>query len=162
MDDDQLELAQRRLQEAVKTKVEADLFRYYRNVGSIIIAVLGAVGIAFGWPAMQSFSRKDFFRRSLKKSQSRLKEAKAATQEALKRAREAEQAAEQAKFRRCSVERGYWTSQTSVIQDVLVNLGSAKEQLDAFTDKISELESASPISTNSRSAIQSAGANWKA
>lgn len=51
---DTIELMRRRLEEDVKSNVEGALFRYYRNVGSIIIAVLGAVGISIGWPALVS------------------------------------------------------------------------------------------------------------
>lgn len=51
-DQDAYELLRRRLEDDVKQKVESDLFRYYRNLGSIIIAVLGAVGISIGWPAL--------------------------------------------------------------------------------------------------------------
>ncbi len=47
---DEVELTRRRLEEQVKAKVEGDLFRYYRNVGSIVAAVLAAVGIFIGWP----------------------------------------------------------------------------------------------------------------
>ncbi len=51
---DELELTRRRLEEQIKAKVEADLFRYYRNVGSAIVAVLGLVGFTVGWPAVQA------------------------------------------------------------------------------------------------------------
>jgi hypothetical protein len=53
MDRDALELAQRRLVEEVRAKVERDLFRYYRNVGSAIVVVLGTVGVTVGWPAFR-------------------------------------------------------------------------------------------------------------
>lgn len=53
-DEDAYELARRRLEDDVKKKVEDDLFRYYRNIGSIIITVLGMVGITIGWPALLS------------------------------------------------------------------------------------------------------------
>lgn len=53
-DDDKYELVRRRLEDEVKSKVEGELFRYYRNLGSIIITVLGAVGITIGWPALVS------------------------------------------------------------------------------------------------------------
>lgn len=53
-DKDAIELTRRRLEDEIKEKVEGELFRYYRNIGSIIIAVLGAVGITFGWPALLS------------------------------------------------------------------------------------------------------------
>ncbi len=51
---DEEELLQRRLEETIRNNVEARLFRYYRNVGSAIITVLGLVGITIGWPALQA------------------------------------------------------------------------------------------------------------
>jgi hypothetical protein len=51
-DQDAYELTRRRLEDDVKKKVEGDLFRYYRNLGSIVVTVLGAVGIGLGWPAL--------------------------------------------------------------------------------------------------------------
>lgn len=42
------------LEGEVRTNVETALFRYYRNLGSVIIAVLGLVGISLGWPALKS------------------------------------------------------------------------------------------------------------
>ncbi len=53
-EEDTFELLRRRLEDDVKSEVEGALFRYYRNVGSTIIAVLGAVGYFIGWPAMLS------------------------------------------------------------------------------------------------------------
>jgi hypothetical protein len=52
-DEENFELQRRRLEDAVKSKVEAELFRYYRNLGSIIITILAAVGIAIGWPQLK-------------------------------------------------------------------------------------------------------------
>jgi uncharacterized phage infection (PIP) family protein YhgE len=48
------ELLQRRLEETIRVNVEAKLFRYYRNVGSLIITALGLVGVTIGWPALQA------------------------------------------------------------------------------------------------------------
>jgi predicted nucleic acid-binding Zn-ribbon protein len=42
------------LEGQVRANVETALFRYYRNLGSAIIAVLGLVGISLGWPALKS------------------------------------------------------------------------------------------------------------
>ena len=54
MDKDEEELLQRRLVETIRANVEANLFRYYRNLGSLIITVLGLVGVTFGRPALPS------------------------------------------------------------------------------------------------------------
>lgn len=53
LDDARIQLAILNMQGEVKAKVEADLFRYYRNLGSIILAVLASVGVFIGWPAVQ-------------------------------------------------------------------------------------------------------------
>jgi len=53
LEEDKEELLQRRLEEKIQENVETKLFRYYRNVGSAIITVLGLVGISIGWPALQ-------------------------------------------------------------------------------------------------------------
>lgn len=52
-EEEAFELQRRRLEDEVKAKVEKDLFRYYRNLGSIIIAVLAAVGVVIGWPQLK-------------------------------------------------------------------------------------------------------------
>ena len=54
MEKDEEELLQRRLEETIRANVEAKLFRYYRNVGSLIITILGIVGVTIGWPALQA------------------------------------------------------------------------------------------------------------
>jgi archaellum component FlaC len=41
------------LSREIKSDVEGSLFRYYRNVGSIIFATLAFVGVAFGWPQIK-------------------------------------------------------------------------------------------------------------
>lgn len=54
LEKDEEELLQRRLEEEIRANVESKLFRYYRNVGSVIITILSLVGISIGWPALQS------------------------------------------------------------------------------------------------------------
>lgn len=56
------ELGRRRLEEVVQKNLEGRLFRYYRNVGSIIIAVLAFFGYTVGWPAIQGQIEKSIDR----------------------------------------------------------------------------------------------------
>jgi hypothetical protein len=42
------------LEGEIRANVETALFRYYRNLGSAIITVLGLAGISLGWPALKS------------------------------------------------------------------------------------------------------------
>lgn len=42
------------IREEVKSSVEKDLFKYYRNLGSVVLTVLAAVGITVGWPSLKS------------------------------------------------------------------------------------------------------------
>lgn len=51
-EEDEAELIRRRLEDEIKANVEKELFRYYRNVGSVIITVLGFVGVSIGWPSL--------------------------------------------------------------------------------------------------------------
>lgn len=50
--DDLVELLTNRIETSVKKRVEADLFRYYRNLASIVVLVLGVFGYTVGWPAL--------------------------------------------------------------------------------------------------------------
>ena len=54
METDEEELLQRRLEDKIRENVEDKLFRYYRNVGSMIIAAFGVVGVTIGWPALEN------------------------------------------------------------------------------------------------------------
>src|SRR5208337_4413502 len=47
------------LEGVVRANVESALFRYYRNLGSAIIAVLGIIGISLGWPEFKSYLKEE-------------------------------------------------------------------------------------------------------
>lgn len=89
MTPDEAELTRRRLEEQVKAKVEADLFRYYRNVGSIVFAVLATVGIFIGWPQIKALIVDQVDTQVAAQVKAPVEAAKAATLEAEKTAREA-------------------------------------------------------------------------
>jgi prefoldin subunit 5 len=50
---DEQELSRRRLEEEIQKNLETRLFQYYRNIGAIIVTVLGVFGYTVGWPAVQ-------------------------------------------------------------------------------------------------------------
>lgn len=52
LEDARIQLAILKMKEEVKKSVETDLFKHYRNLGSVIFGVLGVAGITIGWPAL--------------------------------------------------------------------------------------------------------------
>ncbi len=86
---DEVELTRRRLEEQVKAKVEGDLFRYYRNVGSIVATVLAAAGIFIGWPQIKALIVDQVEIQVAGQVKAPVEAAKSATLEAEKTAREA-------------------------------------------------------------------------
>ncbi len=93
MTPEEIELTRRRLEEQVKAKVEADLFRYYRNVGSIVVAVLASVGIFVGWPQVKALIVHQVDTQVEAQVKAPVEAARSATQEAEKTAREADKIA---------------------------------------------------------------------
>lgn len=141
MDGDQLELAQRRLEDQVKAKVETDLFRYYRNLGSVVVLVLGAFGFSIGWPTV----KREIENQITTLVSEPVKEAIAATQKARHTANEAQRLADNVLGR---IDERQKQLQKDIgrinarYDEVSINYGSAKTRLDEINSEVSLLEEA--------------------
>ncbi|MBX3566908.1 MAG: hypothetical protein KF914_02545 [Rhizobiaceae bacterium] len=145
MDSNEIELTRRRLEDEVRTKVEGSLFRYYRTLGSAIIAALAAVGYFIGWPALMSQIDREVKAQISIQVTEPVRKANAAAEQARASAAEADKVANVILVRLEERQAGLRDAIGQVnarYDEAAVNLGTAKSRLAAINDQVVDLEEA--------------------
>ena len=145
MDSNELELTRRRLEDEVRAKVESSLFRYYRNLGSAIIAALAAVGFFVGWPALKSQIDREVQSQISKQVSEPVRKANEAAEQARTSAAEADKVANvilgRLEERQASLREAIGHVNARY-DEAAVNLGTTKSRLAAINDQVADLEEA--------------------
>lgn len=142
---DQVELIRRRLEEDVKAKVERDLFRYYRNLGSIVIAALGFVGVVIGWPQLKALVREQVESQVTRQVKAPVEAAQAVTADAEKMADKARRTAEEilARLEERQLELKDDIGRVNARYDeAAVSYGAHKSRLNGLNGEIDSLQQA--------------------
>ena len=145
MDSNEFELTRRRLEDEVRGKVEGSLFRYYRNLGSAILAALAGVGFFVGWPALRSQIDNEVKAQISTQVTEPVRKANEAADQARKSASEADKVAnetlsrledrqEQLRDQIGNINRSY--------EDAAILLGATKSRLKAIDSNLAGLEEA--------------------
>lgn len=145
MDSDQFELLKRRLEEQVKDSVEARLFQYYRNMAGIVVAVLAFVGIAIGWPALNSMVVSTVEKQVADKVDAPVSEAAAAAKLAGTASMEAKWLAEKTRDDATARQDDLNTKIGRLdgrYDDAVSKVGQAQEQAQALEDSAEDLQGA--------------------
>ena len=145
MDANELELTRRRLEDQVREKVEGSLFRYYRNLGSAILAALAAVGFFVGWPALRSQIDNEVQKQISTQVTEPVKKANEAADQARKSASDADKVANET-LARLEERQEQLREQIGGInrryEDAAILLGTTKSRLAALDGDLAGLESA--------------------